>query len=284
MKTLIIGGAGFIGSNLCKALKEKDHELISIDNYFTGKKDNHIDGVQYIDSYSKDINNLGLEKIDLIYHLGEYSRVEESIREFDKVWQMNFNPMSHILNFAKTQNAKLIYAASSTRFYNDNNGEKLTPYTFSKYFNLELIKNYSDWYGLKYAITYFYNVYGPNEISEGKYSTLIAKFTSQFKKRIPLTVVKPGTQRRHFTHVKDIVSGLVLVGEIGNGDGYAIGGDDYFSIDEVAKKFTNKIEYIPERKGNRMDSTLNIQKIKELGWVQKEKLDDYITQIKKSIG
>ena len=118
----------------------------------------------------------------------------------------------------------------------------------TKFFNLELIKNFSNWYGLEYAITYFYNVYGPNEISDGKYSTLIAKFIKQYKLKEPLTVVKPGTQKRHFTHVNDIVSGLILIGEKGNGDGYGIGGSDYFSVLDVAKIFNTEIKFLQERK------------------------------------
>ena len=280
MKVVVIGGAGFIGSNLCKGLLDRGFNVISIDNYFTGHEKNHISGVKYINSCSSKIHLLGLKDIDQIYHLGEYSRVEQSLNEFDKVWDMNISPLYNILNFAILENAKLIYAASSTKFYNDNQGQKLTPYTFSKYFNLELIKNFSNWYGLKYAITYFYNVYGPNEISEGKYATIIAKFINQYLSKKSLTVVKPGTQKRHFTHVDDIVAGLILVGEKGDGDGFGIGGSDYYSILEVAKMFERDIEFLPEREGNRLTSTLNIEKTKSLGWSQKKSLSEYIMKMK----
>ena len=283
MKVLVIGGAGFIGSNLCEELISKGFQVISIDNYFTGDKKNHVKNVKYIKANSSTIEQLGLTDVRVIYHLGEYSRVEQSLNEIDKVWEMNIIPMKNILNFAVSQKAKLIYAASSTRFYNNNQGEKLTPYTFSKFFNLELIKNFSNWYGLEYAITYFYNVYGPNEISDGKYSTLIAKFIKQYKQKQPLTVVKPGTQKRHFTHVKDIVSGLLLIGERGNGDGYGIGGSDYFSVLDVAKIFKTEIKFLQERKGNRLTSSLNINKTLELGWSQKYTLENYIKEVKSSI-
>ena len=283
MNILVIGGAGFVGSNLCKELINKGFDVISIDNYFTGHEKNHVKKVKYIKANSSAIEQLGLIDVRVIYHLGEYSRVEQSLNEIDKVWEMNIVPMKNILNFAVSQKAKLIYAASSTRFYNNNQGEKLTPYTFSKFFNLELIKNFSNWYGLEYAITYFYNVYGPNEISDGKYSTLIAKFIKQYKLKEPLTVVKPGTQKRHFTHVNDIVSGLILIGEKGNGDGYGIGGSDYFSVLDVAKIFNTEIKFLQERKGNRLTSSLNINKTLELGWSQKFSLKDYINEIKSSI-
>ncbi len=214
---------------------------------------------------------------DLIYHLGEYSRVEQSFYDIDIVFQYNWLSIYQVLKFVKIKEAKLIYAGSSTKFGDDGATKYSSPYAFTKHTNTELIKAFCYWFDIEFAITYFYNVYGDNEISSGEYSTVIARFLHAVQigdKELP--VVKPGTQRRNFTHVKDIVNGLVLVGKEGKGDNYGIGSQESYNIIEIAEMMCMPIKFIPERKGNRMQAPIITEKTKLLGWKQQYKLEDYI--------
>ena len=281
---LVTGGAGFIGSHLCEALYNLGvYEVFSLDNYFTGSKNNHIKGVNYIKGNSADISSLIDFIPDYIYHLGEYSRVEQSFEDIELVWKFNKDGIFAVLEVCRKTKAKLIYAGSSTKFGDGGLGRSQSPYAWSKATNTELVKNYGNWFGVKYAITYFYNVYGPREISQGKYATLIGLFAEKNRKKEFLTVVSPGTQKRNFTHVDDIVNGILLVGERGNGDDYGIGSPESFSVLEIAKMFNaNQIQMISERSGNRMEADLIIQKIQDLGWEPKNKIFNYIEHIKTS--
>jgi UDP-glucose 4-epimerase len=218
-KILVTGGAGFIGSNLIEQLiKDGRYEVYSLDNYFTGKKENHIKGATYIEGHTKHIAKLIDFVPDLVYHLGEYSRVEQSFDDMPLVWEYNKQGTFAVLEFCRKHNIKIIYAGSSTKFGDGGLGRDQSPYAWTKASNTELVRNYGVWFDLKYAITYFYNVYGPREIATGPYATLIALFKEKHKKGEPFTVVAPGTQVRNFTHVDDIVRGLILVGEKGIGD------------------------------------------------------------------
>ena len=144
--------------------------------------------------------------------------------------------------------------------------------------NSELVKNYGAWFNLNYAIVYFYNVYGPREISKGRYATLIGLFKEKIKNNEKLTVVRPGTQKRNFTHVQDIIEGLILVGKKGNGDNYGIGSPESYSILDIADFFKTPIVMIPERPGNRMDAEIDTSKTEALGWKPKWSIKDYLTQ------
>jgi len=282
MKILVTGGAGFIGSHLCEELvKDINNSVYSLDNYSTGTKENHVNNVTYIEGETKDIDRLIHFKPDIIYHLGEYSRVEQSFQDVEKVWRCNKDGIFAVLQFCRKTNAKILYAGSSTKFGDGDLGRNQSPYAWSKATNTELVVNYGNWYGVKYAITYFYNVYGGREISSGKYATLIAIFKNKYKNKEPLTVVSPGTQLRNFTHVNDIVSGLVIVGKEGFGDNYGIGCSKSYSILEIAKLFGGDIEMLPERRGNRMSSEVICGKTKALGWREKESIVDYIESVKK---
>mgnify|MGYP006113675807 CR=1 FL=1 len=278
---LVTGGAGFIGSHLCEALfNSGNYEVFSLDNYFTGSEGNHIEGVTYIKGNSSEIDSLIDFKPDYIYHLGEYSRVEQSFEDIELVWKFNKDGIFAVLEFCRKTKAKLIYAGSSTKFGDGGLGRSQSPYAWSKATNTELVKNYGSWFGVSYAITYFYNVYGPREISQGKYATLIALFIEKVKNSEPLTVVSPGTQKRNFTHVDDIIKGIILVGEKGEGDDYGIGSPDSFSILEIANMFQNaKIEMLPERPGNRMTAEVKTQKTIALGWSSRYSVIDYIKNI-----
>jgi UDP-glucose 4-epimerase len=276
MKILVTGGAGFIGSNLCERLV-KEHEVVSIDNYSTGSISNHVPNVIYYNMNTKDISTLDFNP-DLIFHLGEYSRVEQSFTDISTVMDSNFTGTYEVLKFAKKHNAKLIYAGSSTKF--GDIGSDSSPYAFTKATNTQLVQNYAQWYGLNYAITYFYNAYGKNEIPVGTYATLIAKFATKYKLGEPLTVTLPGTQLRNFTHVDDIVDGLVLVGLYGFGDGYGIGSPESYSVLEIANMFGGTVNFTPEKQGNRLSAPVLTEKTQALGWSAKRNVKDYIYKIK----
>ena len=275
---LVIGGAGFVGSNLVKYLSKKN-SLFVLDNYFTGKKKNHVKGVKYYAGKTDDINSIFFKNnFDIIFHLGEYSRVEQSFKDIDKVIEFNTKPFYQVIKFAKNKNAKIIYSGSSTKYasYNTHNS-LISPYAWSKISNINLLKNYANWFKLNYAITYFYNVYGDNEIDSGKYATVVGKFIKLKKnKKKYVQITKPGTQKRNFTHVNDVISALELVALYGNGDGYGIGSNKSFSIVELADMVGIKYKFVSEKLGNRMDGALKTNKTKKLGWTCNYDLKEYI--------
>jgi UDP-glucose 4-epimerase len=282
-KILVTGGAGFVGSHLCERLAQDDNnEVYSLDNYFTGSENNHVDNVTYIKGDTKDISTLVDFNPDMVYHLGEYSRVEQSFGDIEKVWEYNKDGIFAVLEFVRRAGCKILYAGSSTKFGDGGLGRSASPYAWTKATNTELVMNYGAWFNVPYAITYFYNVYGPREIQTGKYATLIALFKEKMKNDEILTVVSPGTQKRNFTHIDDIVDGLMLVGEQGFGDEFGIGSDEAFSILDVAKMYEGEIEMLPERRGNRMTAEVLSEKTKALGWSPKRKLVDYINECREN--
>lgn len=279
-KILVTGGAGFIGSHLCERLVSLGHEVTSLDNYFTGSVDNHISGVNYVTGYTQDLHKITtIDKPNLIYHLGEYSRVEQSFDDFSKVWDYNILGTKTVLEYTKYTGAKLIYAGSSTKFAHV---DVKSPYQWSKASNTEFVKYWCDWHNIDYAITYFYNVYGKREIAHGKYATLIAKFREAMKKGKKLTVVSPGVQSRNFTHVDDIIDALLLIGDHGHGDEYGIGNPIDYEVLEVARMFGGDIEMLPERQGNRLASPVVDKKTRDLGWEPKHNLRDWIEMLKEN--
>ena len=287
---LVTGGAGFVGSHLCERLVSLGNKVISLDNYFTGAESNHIDGVRYIKGNTKDIFELINFTPDIVYHLGEYSRVEQSFDDMRMVYQYNKIGTFEVLEFVRKKGSKLIYAGSSTKFGDGGIARNTSPYAWTKASNTELVINYGNWYNINYAITYFYNVYGPREISSGKYATLIALFKEKVKNNEPLTIVSPGTQKRNFTHINDIINGLILVGKDGYGDEFGIGSNEAFTVLEVAEIFLgmnideaiNKgnVIMLPERRGNRMSAEVITDKTKSLGWQPTYSLKDYIKSLK----
>ena len=279
MNILVIGGAGFIGSHLCNYYNSVDNNIVSLDNYISGSIQNHINGVEYLNMDVLNINKVK-NNFDLIFHLGEYSRVEKSLEKADFVLHNNLDPTLEILDFCRKNNSKLIYAGSSTKFADNGSNKYKSPYAFSKWKNSELIKYYCEMYDIQYAIVYFYNVYGERENSDGEFATVVAKFLSRAKKGKPLEVTSPGSQRRNFTYIEDTINALHLVAERGLGDNYGIANKKSYTIMEVAKLISDNITLVEENIANRLDSEIIIEKMAQLGWEAKYPLEDYIIKNK----
>jgi UDP-glucose 4-epimerase len=281
---LVTGGAGFIGSHLCERLSSLGHKVISLDNYLFGVEENHVAGVLYKKGHTKDIEDHVLEAVDIVYHLGEYPRVEQSFADIELVLDSNVIGTKAVVEFARKRKCKLVYAGSSTKFADGGIGRDQSPYAWTKASNTELVRNYGEWFGLEYAITYFYNVYGPRERGERSSGTVVAIFAKQSKENKTVTVYAPGTQRRNFTHVDDIVDGLIRVGEHGQGDEYGLGHPDSYSILEVAEMFNTRIVMGEEQKGNRMQSRVDVNRASlELGWKPKYNLPEYIAALTREL-
>jgi UDP-glucose 4-epimerase len=285
MKNIIIvtGGAGFIGSNLIKYLLKKTNlRIISIDNYSSGSKKNHIShkNVKYINSDNINISKILktlTKKIKVIFHFGEFSRIYQSFKNHKECLNNNINNSFEVINFANDNKIKIIYSATSSALGNNGKDQNQSPYAWSKTKNIELIKNYSKWFGLKYELLFFYNVYGPNQIMNGPMSALIGIFETQYKKKIPLTIVKPGSQRRDFTHVNDIVHGCYLAWTKGKQKEYMLCTSKSYSILEIAKIFNSKYMFLKSRPGDRFGSIiLNNNAKKILGFSAKIDIKNYI--------
>lgn len=281
---LITGGAGFIGSNLVKFILKKNlaRKIIVLDNYSSGSKINHITNskISYFRGNTKNIltnKKIIKHKIDLIFHLAEFSRIVQSFKYFEKCWESNMQGTKKVMELALIKKAKLIYSASSSKFGPKNN-EFLSPYAWTKSKNVELIKCYKEWYGLDYVIAYFYNVYGPNQIKKHHMSAVIGIFEEQFINNQPLTVVSPGNQKRDFTHVYDIVEGFIKAGFYKKNQEYQLASGKLYTIIQVAKMFKTKIKVIPQRPGERFSSKRdNLSKSKkELNFKIKYNLKKYI--------
>ncbi len=286
MKTTVVtGGAGFIGSHLCERLAKEGHKVISLDNYFTGSKANHIPGVEYREGHTKDIEKHIPETPDIIYHLGEYSRTAVAMEEPDAVFDMNIFGTYGVLEFWRKKKCKLVYAGSSTKFADKREdtveGRHLSPYTHAKSVNTDWVQDYGRWYALPWAIAYFYNVYGPRELS-GKYGTVVEIFKQQYLADQPLTMRLPGTQKRTYTHVLDTVEGLIHIGEKGNNDEFGIAAGETYSTREVAELFGTAIEELPARKTSRPSTPVDTTKLKALGWKQRHHLAEYVSEIRES--
>jgi len=263
-KNLIIvtGGAGFVGSNLISLLiKKTKFKIISIDNYSTGKKKNHLDSsrVRYIDDNTKNISKIlrkNKNKINTVFHFGEFSRIYQSFLKMNECINSNTIGSNEVFNFCLLNKIKLIYSATSASIGNKGNDKNLSPYSFTKAKNLELLENLKKWFDFKFEIIYFYNVYGPGQIKLGSMATVIGIFENQYKKKVPLTVVKPGTQSRRFTHISDTIEACFYAWKINKCRHYSISHKKSYSVLQVAKMFKHKIKFLPPRKGERYASAL----------------------------
>lgn len=278
-KTIVVtGGAGHVGSHVVEMLvSDPDNRVISLDNYFNGSEANHIRGAEYRRGHTKDIEALIPENAVIVYHLGEYARITPSFEDVQQVFDMNILGTLSVVEFCRTRRvAKLVYAASSTKFAIEGDGRHQNPYSFAKAMNVDLITDYGRWYDLPYAICYFYNAFGPRERGEGKYATVIAKFQEQYLAGTPLTVVAPGTQRRAFTYVKDLARGIILAGESGFGDGYNLGVRNSHSVLQIAQAFGGPIEIVEGYSGRAESANDPSRAEKELGWEPTLEIMDYI--------
>ena len=258
----VTGGAGFVGSNLIEFLLKKTNlNIISIDNYSTGKKNNQINNprVSYIKGNTKDISrilNRYKKNIHSLFHFGEFSRIYQSFKKFYECFESNSIGSKEVFKFCLDNKIKLIYSATSASLGNDGKDKNLSPYAFTKAKNLELLENLKKWFGFKYEIIYFYNVYGAKHICSGEMATVIGIFENLYKKKLPLTVVKPGNQTRNFTHINDTIAVCFEAWKKNKCQHYSISHKKSYSILAVAKLFKSKIKYLPERAGERYASAL----------------------------
>tara|TARA_Y100000591_G_C21764077_1_gene661789 strand:+ start:401 stop:1288 length:888 start_codon:yes stop_codon:yes gene_type:complete len=259
---VVIGGAGFVGSNLIKYfLEKKNYKILSIDNYSSGSKENHIKNprVIYIKNHSKNISKCLKKyktKINSIFHFGEFARIYQSFLKMNECIESNSVGSHAVFNFCLKNKIKLIYSATSASLGNRGEDKNLSPYAFTKAKNLELLENLKRWFNFKYEIIYFYNLYGPNQICKGEMSTVIGIFEQCVKNKKPCLVVRPGTQSRRFTHIDDAIKVCIEAWKKNKNLHYSITHKKSYKIIEVAKLFSRKIKFLPRRPGERYASAL----------------------------
>ena len=290
-KILITGGAGFVGSNLINYFINKTkYKIISLDNYSSGKKKNHFKNsrISYIDGDTKDIEKFirSPNTINSIFHFGEFARIYQSFINMEECLNSNSIGTNAVFKFCLKNKIRLIYSATSASLGNKGNDKNLSPYAFTKSKNLELLENLKKWFGFKYEVIYFYNVYGPRQISSGKMSTVIGIFENAFKNKKPLPVVRPGTQSRRFTHIDDTIKICYLAWKKNLCRHYSISHKKSYSILDVAKLFKTRIKFIKKRRGERYASALTNMNLsnKVYKYFGKISLKNYIENLtKKSI-
>ena len=287
-KTIIVtGGAGFVGSNMIGyLLKKTKYKIISIDNYSSGYKKNHFKNkrVKYLKANTKDIFRLIKypNNIQAVFHFGEFARIYQSFISMNECIDSNTVGTNSIFNFCLKNNIKLIYSATSASLGNKGKDKNLSPYAFTKAKNLELLENLKKWFNFKFEVIYFYNVYGPKQITSGKMSTVIGIFEEAYKNKKPLPVVRPGTQTRRFTHINDRIEICYLAWRKNLSRHYSISSKQSHSIIEVAKMFKSKIKYLHKRPGERYASALTKMNLsnKVYRHFGKIKLSEYISGLK----
>jgi len=296
MKIIVMGGAGFVGTNLIKRLLKDGHEVSSVDNYSTGFKENHQDGCTYYEHDLSSKHTLGIyvdhetypswrdNEFDLIFNVAALARIQPSLSDPVKAISNNFNSALNVLEWARNNDTPVVFSGSSTLHH----GLWGSPYAWSKYAGEQLCELYNKVYDLPTSICRFYNVYGEHQLEDGAYATVVGIFEKQYRNGKPLTVTGDGEQRRDFTHIDDIVDGLVRCGlnlltdtKVSNGQAYELGRGLNFSINEIAKMFDDaEVEYIPARKGEYPFTLADYTKAKEeLGWKPSLNIKDYISEV-----
>ena len=289
MKNIIIitGGAGFIGSHLIEVLlKKTNKKIISLDNYSSGSNKNHLKNsrVKYLNGSTINIIKLLSKyknKVHSLFHFGEFARIFQSFKKFDNCFNSNSAGTQAVFKFCLDNKIKLIYSATSASLGNNGLDKNLSPYAFTKSKNLELLENLKKWFNFRFEVIYFYNVYGQRHIKSGEMATVIGIFEEQYEKNKPLTIVRPGSQTRRFTHILDTVYTCYEAWKKNKCAHYSISHKKYYSIREVAKMFNHKIKYLKARKGERFASaltniSLNNKIVRKYGKIH---LKDYITSV-----
>ena len=289
---VVVGGAGFVGSNLIKIMLEKTKfKILSVDNYSSGFKKNHIKNkrVKYLSFHTKDIEkklDKFSRKINSLFHFGEFSRIYQSFLKMDECIESNLIGTNAVFKFCMKHKIKLIYSATSASLGNKGKDKNLSPYAFTKSKNLEMLENLKKWFNFKFEIIYFYNVYGPNQISRGDMATVIGIFEHCYLNNLPLTVVKPGNQTRRFTHINDTVLVCYEAWKKNKCKHYSISSKESHKIIDVAKLFGSEIKYLPFRAGERFASSLTNMNLsnkvhKRFGKIKlKEYINNFIKRYK----
>ena len=279
MNIMVTGGAGFVGTNLIKRLLKDGHNVVSLDNYSTGTEDNHQEGCKYVDADIRDVIDFSyyMEKPDVIYHLAAIARIQPSFKNPANTLEVGILGTINILEWAREIDCKVIFAGSSSV----HSGKLKNPYTFSKVVADDLCLLYKKHFDLDASICRFYNVYGPHQLTEGEYCTVVGIFERQYEKGEPLTITGDGFQRRDFTHIDDIVNGLILtMDSIFSPDIIELGRGNNYSINELASMFKTEIEYIDERPGEARETLCDISNAhREIGYEPEVDLEDYISGV-----
>ena len=286
---IVTGGAGFVGSNLIEfLLKKTKYKIISIDNYSSGYRKNHLKDsrVKYLNANTKDINRVikDPKKIKTVFHFGEFARIYQSFLNMNECIDSNSIGTNSVFNFCLKNEIKLIYSATSASLGNKGQDKNLSPYSFTKAKNLELLENLKKWFNFKFEVIYFYNVYGPKQIYKGRMSTVIGIFEEAYRNKKPLPVVRPGNQSRRFTHIDDTIRVCYIAWKKNLSRHYSISSKQSHSIIEVAKMFKSRIKYLDKRPGERYASALTKMNLsnKVYRYFGKIKLSDYVNNLLKN--
>ena len=281
MNIMVTGGAGFIGTNLIKRLLKEGHNVVSLDNYSTGKEENHQEGCNYVDADIRDVIDFDyfMKDVDVVYHLAALARIQPSFKNPANTLEVGVLGTMNILEWIKEKENKprVVFAGSSSV----HSGKMKNPYTFSKVVADDLCLLYKKHFGVDVSICRFYNVYGPHQLTEGEYCTVVGIFENQYENKEPLTITGDGFQRRDFTHIDDIVDGLILTSENETcWDEIELGRGENFSINELADMFNTDIKYIDERPGEARETLCNTLIAKRLiGYEQTRNIKDYIKEV-----
>ncbi len=281
---VVTGGSGFVGTNLIKLLLNKtNYKIISLDDYSSGNKSNHIRSsrVKYLRGSTVNISKFikNPRAVKTIFHFGEFARIYQSFLKMNECIASNSVGSNAVFNFCLKNKIKLVYSATSASLGNQGKDKNLSPYAFTKSKNLELLENLKKWFNFKYEVIYFYNVYGPHQICRGEMSTVIGIFEDYYKRGKPLPVVKPGTQSRRFTHIDDTIKICYLAWKKNLCRHYSISNKKSYTLLEVAKMFKTKVKYLPKRPGERYASALINKNLsnKMYKYFGKIKLSDYVS-------